>query len=98
MVRINWTINAKKDLKNIKEFIALDSVSYAKLTISKIIETVEILHEQPTIGKKIPEINLDNFREIIYKKYRIMYKIVSENRIDILQVFHSSRDFNLKLE
>ena len=31
MVRIKWTIQAKEDLKGIAEYIALDSVKYAKL-------------------------------------------------------------------
>ena len=44
----------------------------------------------PYIGRKIPEYNNENFRELIYKSYRILYKINSN--IYILNVFHCSRD------
>lgn len=35
MVQITWTIQAKTDLKGIAEYIALDSVKYAKLQVAK---------------------------------------------------------------
>ena len=47
----------------------------------------------PLIGRVIPEIGNENFREIIYGNYRIMYKLVTKERIDLLTIFHSSRNF-----
>jgi toxin ParE1/3/4 len=93
MVQIIWTNESKKDLKQIKDFISLDSPFYAQLTIDKIIEKVEVLKTKFYTGKQIPEIDDFCFREILYKNYRIMYKIVSEKQIDILSIFHSSRNF-----
>ncbi len=53
----------------------------------KKIESLKIL---PYIGRKIIGINNENIREIIYKSYRIIYKIDS-NTILILRVWHSAR-------
>ena len=92
MVRINWTIGAKKNLKSIAAYISRDSKRYAKRQINQIRSRTQILKAQINIGRKVPEVNKDNFRELIEGNYRIIYKIVSKNRIDILTVHHSSRD------
>jgi addiction module RelE/StbE family toxin len=97
MVRINWTQKAKKDLKHISDFIAIESKFFAIITIKEILKKVEILENFPKIGRTIPEINNTIFREIFYKNYRIMYKIVSDNQIDILAVVHGARNFDNKL-
>lgn len=97
MVRINWTFESKKDLKQIKMYISLDSCFYAKLTISKIVEKVNVLYDYPYIGRIIPELNNEIFRELFYKNYRIMYKIVSKNQVDILTVYHSARNLDVTI-
>lgn len=84
---------AQKDLKEIYNYISQDSIYYAKKTIREIKERIANLQFFPYSGRKIPEINQKNFLEIIYKHYRIMYKIVSNNKILILRIFHSSRKF-----
>jgi plasmid stabilization system protein ParE len=98
MVQINWTIDAKKDLKLILDYISNDSEYFAELTIAKIMGRVDILSNNVNIGKVIKEKMNPIYREILYKNYRIFYKVVSDNQVDILNVFHSSRHFNLKFE
>jgi len=92
MVRINWTLQAKDDLKNIADYISKDSVIYAKRQVIKIRKRTEILKTQIRIGKIVPEIEDPDIRELIEGNYRIIYKIISKNRIDILTVHHSARD------
>ena len=95
MVQVNWTFDARSDLKSIFDYISKDSIHYAELTIARIIGRVDILQNNPNIGKIIRESKNAQLREVLYKKYRIMYKVVSENQVDILNIFHSSKDFNL---
>jgi len=92
MVRIKWTIQAKEDLKGIGEYIALDSVKYAKLQIARIKIRTQVLKTHIRIGKITPEINNPNIRELAEGNYRIIYKIKSENHISILTIHHSARD------
>lgn len=92
MVQINWTLLAVNDLKSIAEYISKDSVQYAKLQIARIKLRTRILKSQTYSGKIVAEINKNNIRELIEGNYRIIYKIVSEERIDILTIHHSSRD------
>ena len=91
MVNINIEIEAKADLKQIQEYISKDSIYYANKTINEIINKTEYLLMFPYMGRKIPEFDNTNFRELIYRSYRILYKVNSN--IYILNVFHHSRDF-----
>lgn len=45
----------------------------------------------PGIGRKVPEKNDDNIRELLDGNYRIIYEIKGEERIEILNLHHSSR-------
>ena len=92
MVQINWTFQSKDDLKSIADYISRDSKLYAKLQVVRIRNRTRILKSQIRLGKIVPEIDNKNIRELIEGRYRIIYKIVSKNRIDILTVHHSSRD------
>ncbi len=91
MVRINWTKQAVSDLKSIAEYISKDSKFYAKREVLKIRNATSILKTFPLSGKIITEITKSNFREIIQSNYRIIYKIVSTQRIDIITIHHASR-------
>lgn len=92
MVQINWTLQAKDDLKNIAEFISKDSVQYAKLQVVRIKAKTNILKLHNYLGKMVLEVGNKRIRELIEGNYRIIYKIVSENQIDILTIHHSARD------
>lgn len=92
MVQINWTIQAKNDLRDIADYISKDSKEYARLQVLRLKQRVEILEHQIYIGKIVSEINNQNIRELIEGSYRIIYRIVNDSRIDILTVHHSARD------
>mgnify|MGYP000300744892 CR=1 FL=1 len=91
MVQINWTNQAKSDLKSIAEFISRDSVRYAKSQISRIKQRTSILKNHPLAGRTVPEYEVQEVRELIEGNYRIIYKLVDKERIDILTIHHSSR-------
>ncbi len=92
MVQIIWTELALSELEHIKEYISFDSIVYAKNVVLKIRNKVKILKQFPKRGGRIPEIELENYRQLIEGNYRIMYKI-SNNKVYILSIFHGARDF-----
>ena len=92
MVQINWTFQAKNDLKGIADYISKDSILYAKRQVLKIRSRTDVLKSQNYSGRMVPEIQDENIREILEGNYRIIYRVVNENRVDILTVHHSSRD------
>ncbi len=97
MVQINWTKQAKNDLKNIAEYIALDSVFYAKRTIFLLQQRTSTLKTNAHAGRIVPELMDNVFRELIEGNFRIVYKIVNDTRIDILTVHHSARDLTKRV-
>lgn len=95
MVKINWTDQAIEDLTNIAEFIRKDSEKYARITVKNIRDRVRQLQQFPSSGKIVPEIEKTEIRELTFGNYRIIYKIFSSTRIDILTVHHSARQLKL---
>ena len=94
MVQIKWTQTARMDLCAIHEYIAKDSKKYAKLEVQKIQSRTQLLKNRPLSGRKVPEINNVDIREIIEGRYRIIYKLIDTHRIDILTIHHAARDLN----
>lgn len=97
MARLNWTDLSIEDLINIAEFISKDSQKYSVIQIKRIRERAKILKEQPFLGRIVPETQNDSVRELILGNYRIIYRIISEDRIDILTVHHSARQLKIEL-
>lgn len=91
MARLNWTDQALSDLINIADFIAKDSVRYAKTTVTRIRIAARQLETYQLSGRKVPEANNENIRELILGNYRIIYNVISRDRIDILTVHHSAK-------
>ena len=93
MIKIKWTDSALQDILQIYEYIALDSPYNADAFLDRLMDSAEKqLSVSPFIGRVIPEMNDPAFREIIYKKYRIMYH-VDGSKADITHVRHAAREF-----
>jgi toxin ParE1/3/4 len=91
-MRVIWTEKAEKQLDQIFSYIATDSALYAYRTLEKIIEHAEIIVIHPRKGRKVPEYERDDIREVFHHPYRIIYLINDqENRIENLSVIHGSR-------
>lgn len=93
MVEVVWTDFAIKDLDDIGEYIAKESERYAQAVVQNLFESTEVLGTHPKAGRIVPEFNKNNLRELIRGSYRIVYRVVDVNRIDILTIHHSARLF-----
>ena len=91
MVKIVWTELSRDDLKEIFDFIATDSQRYAVITTNKIYERVQEIIHNPRMGRVVPEFGNKNIRELLLGNYRIVYRIATKQRVDILRIFHSAR-------
>jgi toxin ParE1/3/4 len=95
--KIIWTKQAQNNLVEIKNYIALDSLYYAKRIIYFIYQSCNQLISHPEIGMLLYK--QDNFllRRILVKKYRVIYTIYSGN-IYIIAVYHQSRILPTKFD
>lgn len=91
MVSINWTAQAIQDLDDIASYIARDSIKYACLVTDELFSAPDVLENTPLAGRVVPEFQDGNLRELIRGSYRIVYSIVSSERIDVLTVHHCAR-------
>lgn len=90
MASIIWTENALQDIDNIANFIGKDSEFYAKQFVAKLIAATEKLERYPEIGRPLNELPQSVYKEIQFKKYRIIYRF-DEVHVYIINVYHSAR-------
>ena len=89
-MKVHWTRNAIGHLANIYEYIGLNSTTYANRMVDKITRRSEQIADQPYSGRKVPEYDADDIRELIEKPYRIIYRI-KPNQIDVVAVIHGAQ-------
>jgi toxin ParE1/3/4 len=85
-MKLFWTKEALLRLQEIEEYISKDNPVVAIEFVEKLISVAETLIEYPGKGRIVPELSLENIRELIHKNYRIVY-LVKKNSVDILTVF-----------
>ena len=96
MVKLNWREDANDNLIQIYNYIYEDSVYYAVKTVDEIVRKIDDLKFSPYMGRKVPEYDIYNIRELIYKSYRIIYE-VQKNKIIIHGIWHSARNLPRQL-
>ncbi|MFA4911402.1 MAG: type II toxin-antitoxin system RelE/ParE family toxin [Desulfobacteria bacterium] len=89
-MKIRWTHEALLRLFEIEDFISQDSPDRARKFVDQIVEHTESLFDNPLSGRTVPEISNPDIRELIFRKYRIVYRI-NKNNLDILTVFEGHR-------
>ena len=89
-MKIIWSPLAIDRASEIAEYIAQDKPSAAEKWISTVFSKVEHLNSSPEIGRIVPEIRNDQFRELIYGNYRIVYRFGKE-QISILTIRHGKQ-------
>ena len=91
MAEIVFANSAWDDLDSITDYISLDSPRYAEEFSNRLIAQVEQLKEYPNSGRVVPEFQNNELRELIYKKYRIVYRTYESKKVVILRIIHGSK-------
>lgn len=94
-IEIKLTDSAYSDLEDIETYVSQSSPKIAREFVNKIFNKIELLYDHPKIGRKVPEFDNDRIRELIQGKYRIVYRIVNEEVIEVLRILHGSRLMDL---
>jgi len=88
--RIVWSLRAAKDLDSIIDYIAADSPTYAGAVLKNIVNQTKILVRFPRAGRKVPEFDDENVRELVVYSYRIIYRLQDDEAL-IVAVIHGKR-------
>lgn len=87
--------SALSDLETIKKYYINEGASHVgENFVLNIITHIETLTENPNIGRKVPEFNEENIRELIHVPFRIVY-LKEVNYVHIVRVWRSERLLNL---
>ncbi len=85
-MKLFWTKEALLRLQEIEEYISKDNPIVAVEFVDKLISIAETIIDNPEKGRIVPELTLENIRELLFKNYRIVY-LVKKKSVDILTVF-----------
>jgi plasmid stabilization system protein ParE len=88
-----WTPQARQDLQGIYDYIANDSPHYASLVTDHIVNVVGRLVHFPESGRIVPELKRADIREVLWRSYRIVYRLTARDQAQVLTVFRSERLF-----
>ncbi|MCP4660957.1 MAG: type II toxin-antitoxin system RelE/ParE family toxin [bacterium] len=97
MAAVRWTLQALADVDAICEFIARDAPRTAKRFGQRLFQAVEPLERFPRSGRIVPELRREDVRELRLKRYRIIYRILDEETVEVLTVYHGSRSLDLDI-
>lgn len=86
---VHWTETAEGHLDAIYAYIAQDSETYALRTVDRITRKSQQIAAFPLSGRRVPEYDLDQLREVFSGPYRIIYHITPD-RIDVIAVIHGA--------
>jgi plasmid stabilization system protein ParE len=96
-MKVYWADTAEGHLDAIYDYIAQDSPEYAKRVVDRLTRRSQQIAEFPLSGRRVPEYDIDQIREIIEGSYRIIYYI-KPDQIDVLAAHKQgkSKPLNIK--
>ena len=90
--QIIWSQQARDDLQAIVLFIARHNPTVAESFGYRLMAKVDLLIQFPRAGRVVPEEKDETIREITFRPYRIIYKVMAEKQIvGIVRVWHGAR-------
>ena len=94
-MKIVWSPLALERAGDIADYIAETSLEAAKVWLIDIFGAVDRLQEFPESGRVVPEVNRPNIRELVFKNYRVIYR-VERKQVSILTVRRGKQRLPLK--
>jgi plasmid stabilization system protein ParE len=96
LAQIVWTEKASTHLKAIHDYIAEDSPVYALGFVKALVKATNKLERFPLAGRSVPEFEQTSLslREVVFRGYRIVHQVTSDDIVEILTVAHGREDMS----
>jgi plasmid stabilization system protein ParE len=91
MAKIGWSEEGLKRFRQILEYIEEDSPQNAAKLATTIWNRIQQLKEFPELGRIVPEFDRKEIREVIVYNFRIVYRLKTQDKIEIVGVHHSAQ-------
>jgi plasmid stabilization system protein ParE len=95
-MRLFWSTNALNDLVRLGEYISNDNAGAANRFVSRLWNRAKTIKNHPRLGRKVPETDREDIRELIEGNHRIIY-IVADKAITVIAVVEGHRILNLNI-
>jgi toxin ParE1/3/4 len=92
MSGLRWSRRAATDLVEIGDFIAADDPVAARRWVERLRARAALAAATPLAGRKVPELDRDDVREVFARSYRIVYRVIAR-AIVAVTVFEGHRRF-----
>ena len=90
-MKLLFSDSAYRDLAEIKEYYEEEGVpDIGANLISEIVSHIQVLRDNPDIGRVVPEFEKENIGELIHPPFRIVYLRECE-AIHVIRVWRSER-------
>jgi plasmid stabilization system protein ParE len=74
-VKLRWSSRALEDLLEIGDYIALDDAAAARRWLTRLRDRARKAAAAPRSGRRVPELDREDIREVFAGTYRIIYRI-----------------------
>ncbi len=82
---------ALDDVDAICAYLARDAPRMAEVFADRFFEEASRLAQLPKSGRVVPELRREDYREIIFRSYRVIYRLVSPELVEVIAVHHGAR-------
>ena len=90
--KLIWSPVSRDDLRDIVRFIASDNPERAESFAYELMARTDMLQDHPEISRSVPEHRNVTVRELIFRPYRIVYRVDHERKVvEIVRVWHAAR-------
>ena len=90
-MRVIWAPRAIRRAAEIARYIARDSPAAAREWVERLFVQAATLGRHPRLGRRVPEVDRDDIRQVLYGTYRILYYRIDPKRVIVLTVRHGRR-------
>ncbi|MCR4339823.1 MAG: type II toxin-antitoxin system RelE/ParE family toxin [Patescibacteria group bacterium] len=89
-MRVIWAPLAIERAVEIAAYIATDRPDASREWVAGLFEAAKTLAQFPRRGRRVPELNRPEYRELIYGSYRVIYRVEAQ-RVAIVTIRHGRR-------
>ena len=94
---VHYTTRFMYEVDEQAEYLAQYSAARAALFVDSIFRQLDLLKPHPRLGRMVPEFKNEAVRELLFRQYRLVYRLVSDSRIDVLTIQTGLRPLQLTL-
>ncbi len=85
-----WSDRARNDLREIARYISRSNPENARAFVLRLQIRARIAAKTPRSGRRVPEFDAEDLREVLEGNYRIIYRL-SGRRVEVVTVIEGRR-------